>query len=392
MTMDGSAAKSAARAAIAEDEAALRALSLEIHGRPELNFEEVQAHDALSMALEERGFAVERGAYGLATAFAARMGVGGPTIAICCEYDALPEIGHACGHNLIAMAGVGAALGLGAALRPDEGQILVLGTPAEEGGGGKVELIERGALAGVDAAMMVHPALEDSVRPGINALHALEIEFRGRNAHAAAAPWDGINALDAMVLAYNGVSVLRQQLPPDARVHGVITDGGGKPNIIPKRTRAEFLVRAGDETSLAALKPRVLACFEAAATATGCLLEAGWSGHPYSHLTTNGPMAEAYVANAGALGKALDAGAAGFVGGSTDMGNVSHVVPTIHPMFAIEAEAGNHTAAFAAGAARPGAQEAALLAATAMAMTGVDLCADADLLARAQADFRAAHD
>ena len=240
--------------------------------------------------------------------------------------------------------------------------------------------------------MMVHPGLEDSLRPGINALHALEVEFRGRSAHAGAAPWQGINALDAMVTAYNAVSVLRQQLTSDARVHGVITHGGDKPNIIPDRTRAEFLVRARDEESLAALKPRVLACFEAAATATGCTLEARWSGHLYSHLTTNGPMAEAYANNAEALGWALDASAPGFVGGSTDMGNVSHVTATIHPMFAIEAAAGNHTPAFTEAAATSAAHEAALLAATAMAMTGVDLSADADLLARVRAEFQAAHD
>lgn len=367
----------------------LRALSLDIHTHPELNFEERHAHDALSAFLEARGFAVERGAYGVETAFAARYGSGSPTIAVLCEYDALPELGHACGHNLIAASGAAAGLGLKEALGDGEGTLIVLGTPAEEGGGGKIVMIDQGAFQGIDAALMVHPSPGENAWPAIMALHELEVEFFGKNAHAAAYPWEGVNALDAFVLAYNAVAVLRQQLQPDTRVHGIVTDGGAKPNIIPDHTAADFYLRARDNTRLAALKERVLACFSGAAQSTGCRLEHRWVGHPYYNMATSDPIAEAYVENMRALGKTLPAKGTGPTAGSTDMGNVSHVVPSIHPMFAIETEGGNHTPAFTAAAASPAAHESMLAAATGMAMTAYDLFSDAARLQQARAEFEA---
>ncbi len=368
----------------------LRALSLDLHAHPELNFQEHYAHAALVAFLAARGFTVEPSVGGLATAFRARAGAGPPVVAFCCEYDALPEIGHACGHNLIAAAGVAAGLGLRAVLDSVPGTVLVLGTPAEEGGGGKIELLRAGVLAGIDAALMVHPATQDSAWPAISALQQLEVAFHGVAAHAAAYPWEGVNALDAMILAYNAIAALRQQLPPDARVHGVITRGGTKPNIIPDHTAAEFYVRAGTRASLAALTPRVLACFQGAAAATGCRLEHRWSGPPYSDLRTNDPLAAAYADHARALGVPVPPREAGGFAGSTDMGNVSYALPAIHPMFRIDATGGNHTPAFTAAAATPAAHAAMLTAARAMAATALDVLTSPDLRARMQAAFQAA--
>ena len=385
------ATKLAARQAIDEASDDLRALSLDIHAHPELNFEERHAHRVLTEFLEGRGFAVEPSAYGLETAFVARAGDGGPTLAVLAEYDALPGIGHACGHNLIAIAAVAAGIGAREALSDTPGTIVVLGSPAEEGGGGKIDLIERDAFVDVDAAMMLHPGMVSGAWPSINALRTVEIEYFGRNAHAGAHPWDGINALDAVVMAYNGISVLRQQLPPSARVHGIITAGGDKPNIIPAHTAAEFYVRESDDIRLEALQERVVACFEAAATATGCRMEHRWVGRPYSNLATNDPMADAYWQNTRDLGRELPGRGDSFAGGSTDMGNVSHVLPTIHPMFAIESEAGNHTAEFTEAAATEAAHDETLLAAKAIAMTAIDLFTDPSLLQQAKEKFALDH-
>jgi len=384
--------KQQARDVIEAHAAALDTLSLDIHAHPELNFREYHAHDVLTTFLEEQGFSVARGAYEMPTAFCAAAGSGAPIIAVLCEYDALPEIGHACGHNLIAASGVAVGLALKEVLAEGEGTVIVLGSPAEEGGGGKVFMIERGAFEGVDAAMMLHPSPNDGAWPVVNAIQTLEVEFFGRAAHAAARPHEGLNALDAIVAAYNAVSMLRQQMTSDARVHGVITKGGVKPNIIPDHTAAEFYIRAADDRKLEDLKGRVLACFEGAATATGCRLESRWTGRPYSNIATNNPVAEAYVENARALGKALPARGAGAGGGpSTDMGNVSHVVPSIHPNFAIPTEAGNHTPGFTAAAATPEAHVAMRTAATALAMTALDLYLRPELLDAARKDFLEAH-
>ena len=381
--------KAKAQRAIDSADADLRSLSLDIHAHPELNFAERHAHDLLTDLFERRGFAVERGVYGITTAFRATVGRGAPTIAVLCEYDALPKIGHACGHNLIAASGVAAGLGLQAAWEEGRGTVLVLGTPAEEGGGGKIDLIERGAFAEVDAALMVHPGPVDCLRPNVLAIQQMHVEYYGQSAHAAAYPWEGVNALDALVLAYNGIAALRQQLPPEVRVHGIITQGGAKPNIIPDHTAADFYVRAPNDIALESLHERVLACFRGAAEATGCRLEATTVGKPYSNLTTNEPLAEAYLANLRTLHPAYREAAPMAV--STDMGNVSHVVPAIHPIFRIETEGGNHTPAFTTAAATPPAHAAMIGAATAMALTAIDLFTQPDLLAAVRQRFRADH-
>ena len=301
-----------ARAIAAIDAAAadLRRVSAQIHDRPELNFEERHAHDVLTTAAAAAGLTVQRGAFDLPTAFSASAGAGGHRVAICCEYDALPEIGHACGHNLIAAAGLGAGIGAAAGLATAgaTGRVVVLGTPAEEGGGGKIEMIARGAFEDVDAALMAHPAPSDLLRPGVSALQQMDVVYRGRNAHAAGAPWEGRNALDAMVIAYSAISALRQQLPPGALVHGVITHGGDKPNIIPSLTRAEFIVRARDRGALARLKERVLACFRAGAEASGCTVEVQQRGHEYLDMRHNAPIVEAYAANLRDVGRAAARG------------------------------------------------------------------------------------
>ena len=380
-----------ARAATAVDEAAaeLRRLSLDIHAHPELNFEEGHAHDLLTAAAAAAGFAVEAGAFDLPTAFRASAGEAGPVIAICCEYDALPEIGHACGHNLIAAAGLGAGIGARAALEAGRvpGTIIILGTPAEEGGGGKVAMIERGAFAGVDAALMVHPAPTDVMRPGVSALQQMEVVYHGRNAHAAGAPWEGRNALDALVIAYTAIASLRQQLPPGAQVHGIITHGGDKPNIIPDRTAADFVVRARSRRHLERIKEQVRACFQAGADATGCELEVVWPGHVYADMIHNDAIVDAYRANLEGMGAPPREVPEGFNAFSTDMGNVSYALPAMHPVFGIPAASGNHTPEFTAAAGSAEAHAAAITAAKAMAMTALDLIADPALLQRARDDF-----
>ena len=390
---DAARMKETVQAAIDSVSEDLRALSLDIHSHPELNYEEEHAHGILTEYLEQQGFEVERGAYGMATAFSARSGSGSPTIALLSEYDALPGIGHACGHNLIAISGVAAALGLKEALADGEGTVVLLGSPAEEGGGGKIEMIDAGAFEGIDAAMMLHPSPGDGAWMSMNAIQALKVEFFGRNAHAAALPWQGLNALDALVHAYNGISLLRQQMTPDSRVHGVITSGGEKPNIIPDYTAADFYVRAKDDAILDDLKQRVLACFEAAAMATGCRFESEWVGHAYSNLTSNDVMAEAYVDNMGTLGKSLPSKqqSLAFGGASTDMGNVSHVLPSIHPTFGIHTREGNHTPGFTGAAATPEAHAETIVASKALAMTAVDLFTEPKMLTLAKDEYEAAH-
>ncbi len=382
--------KSTAAEAIRKASDELRGLSLSIHERPELNFKEQHAHGLLTDYLEEKGFHVERGAYGMPTAFAAVTGSGAPTIAVLCEYDALPEIGHACGHNLIAISGVAAGLGVKAGLGEGHGTLMVLGSPAEEGGGGKVVMIDRGAFEGVDAAMMLHPTQGHGAWPNVIAIASLEVEFFGRNAHASASPWEGVNALDAMLLAFNGISMLRQQMRPTDRVHGVISKGGVKPNIIPDHTAAEFYIRARTLEEVERLRERVLACFEGAAKATGCRLEHSAHHPPYTDLRTNDVLANAYVTNMAQLGLALPtkeqmrlAPAA-----STDMGNVSYVVPSIHPFFGIPSAAGNHTPGFTEAAATPEAHESALQAATAMAWTALDAFLTPGMVEAATKEFR----
>jgi amidohydrolase len=368
----------------------LRGISLSIHGKPELNFEEEHAHAVLTDYLEGKGFAVTRGAYGLPTAFRAEAGSGKPTVAVLCEYDALPGIGHACGHNLIAASGVAVGLALKEAVAPGEGTVVVLGSPAEEGGGGKIIMAERGAFEGVDAAMMLHPSPRESAWANLIAIEQLKVEYFGRNAHAGATPWEGINALDAMVLAYSAISAMRQQLRPTDRVHGVITEGGAKPNIIPDHTVAEYYIRAANREQLEEVKAKVRGCFEGAAAATGCRLELESAGHPYSEVVTNDVLAEAYCENMQRFEVTLPSkgdSTKTLSGASTDMGNVSYVVPSIHPVFAIPTEAANHTPGFTGAAATMEAHRAMLRAAKALAMTAIDVYFSREVLDAARVEF-----
>jgi amidohydrolase len=238
-------------------------VSHDIHDHPELGFVERYAHDRLASVLEAEGLATERGAFGVDTAFRATAGRGRNTVAVLCEYDALPGLGHACGHNIIAAAGLGAGLALATVADAAGGGLVVLGTPAEEGGGGKIVLAERGAFDGIDAALMVHPADADLQWMSTLALHQVDVVYEGQAAHAAAFPWDGRNALDAAVLGYLGVAALRQHLRPGERVHGIITDGGERANIVPRRAAMEWIVRSPTLAGLEALKARVLTCLQA---------------------------------------------------------------------------------------------------------------------------------
>ena len=364
--------------------------SHQIHAHPELCYEEHFAHDLLTGLLEAEKIDVERGAFDLDTAFIARAGSDGPTIAVLCEYDALPGIGHACGHNIIGTAGLGA--GLAAAMLADEvgGRVVILGTPAEEGGGGKELLAQRGALEGVDAAMMVHPAGADLARMDVIAIHQMKVRYHGQAAHAAAFPHKGRNALDAAILGYVNVAALRQHIKPNERIHGIISNGGDKPNIVPQFAAAEWYVRSPTLKSLERLKPRFVACLEAGAQAAGCEMEIEWQDPAYADMVDNLTMLDLYKANAATTGRTLIDSTEGGpqVVGSTDMGNVSYVVPSIHPMIKVAPpHLSIHTPEFAQYTAAEDGDRAVLDGAKAMAMTVADLWLQPELLARAKDEF-----
>ncbi|MHB1138013.1 MAG: M20 family metallopeptidase [Microthrixaceae bacterium] len=353
-------------------------VSHRIWEHPELCFEEHRAHDLLCDALDAGGVHATRHAYDLATAFEASAGTRGPTVAVLCEYDALPEIGHACGHNVIAAAGLGAGLAT-AGLAPEAGgRVRILGTPAEEGGGGKVFMIRRGAFDGVDAAMMVHPADHELPTLTTLAIHTLQVHYQGVESHAAAAPEQGRNALDAAVLGYVNVAALRQHIRSDERVHGVFRDAGEKPNIVPSRTSAEWYVRAGTVDRLEELKARVVDCLAAGASAAGCTMDLEWIDPPYADMVDDDRLLARYQANATALGRPFeDTAVVGPVVGSTDMGNVSHLVPSIHPLVAVApAGVSIHTAEFARHAAGDAGDRAVIDGAKAMAATVIDCWLD----------------
>lgn len=360
-----------------------------IHAHPELAFQEHTAHDVLTSAIESAGVAVERSAHGVPTAFRAEAGTGGPTVAVLCEYDALPGIGHACGHNIIAAAGLGAGLAAAALAREVGGRVVVLGTPAEEAGGGKVLLIQRGAFDGVDVAMMVHPAGRDLRSMTTLAVAPVTATYTGAAAHAAAAPHEGCNALDAAVLGYMGVAALRQHIRSDERVHGIVIDGGARPNIVPAHAATEWYVRAPSRERLDILRTRVAACLRAGADAAGCEVELAWDERPYDEVRDNEALLDLYAANSAQLGRPLRTPAPGTaVAGSTDMGNVSHIVPSIHPMIQVSPpEVAIHTPDFATFAGGPDGDRAVLDGAKAMAMTVVDLWLDAAHLDRVRGAF-----
>lgn len=361
-------------------------VSREIHAHPELAFEERRASELLASFLAARGFSVERGVADMETAFRATWGEGPVTVAYLCEYDALPEIGHACGHNLIATASLAGALGLKAAIGPNDARIVVLGTPAEEGGGGKILMVNAGVFEHVDAALMAHPAPVDIAAPPMYGVATVTVRYRGKASHASFAPELGVNALDAIVTAYQAIAQLRQHIRRDARIHGIITDGGTKPNIVPEHAAGEFYVRALDPAYLEDLKRRVERCFEAGALATGATVEWKYRGFDYAPMRNNRPLAEAYRRHAEALGRRFVNGGAESTG-SSDQGNVSQVVPSIHPMFGVGQFAINHSPEFTEAAITDKAHEAMGQVGKALALTGVDVVLDPDLLRRAKEAF-----
>jgi amidohydrolase len=386
------ALKDRACARIDAERDALIDLSLRIHQTPELRFAEHRAAAWLVEYLERAGFNVERGAYGLPTAFAARIGSGQPLVAILCEYDALPGIGHACGHNIIATAGAGAGAALAPLIMEIGGSVIVLGTPAEEGGGGKILMARKGAFDGVDAAMMVHPAGVDLPAMNVLAISAVEVTYRGRAAHASAFPHRGVNALDALVTAYNAIAQLRQHIRATERIHGIITDGGQAANIVPEHAAGVFYIRAATEKRLAALKERVAGCFRAGALATGAELNVRNIDEDYSDMLTNSPLATAYAANLERLGRKILnlADVPAGVAGSTDMGNVSKLVPSIHPMIAASPPSVPlHSVEFAEYAASEHGHRAVIDGAKSLAATAIDVLCQPELRAAMHAAFAA---
>jgi len=371
----------------------LLSLSHLVHGEPELALEEFKAAGALAAAVEKHGLGVQREAFGLRTAYAAEFGKdGGPTIAILSEYDALPGIGHACGHNIIATAGLGAALALSKLNGALPGRVRYLGTPAEERFGGKELMAREGAFERVDAAMMIHPSGSNLLTMPCLAVTEVDATYFGKTAHASVEPHRGLNALDAVVVAYQAIAQLRQHILSSERIHGIITEGGLAANIVPERAACRFYVRSPDAEGLAALRRRVQACFEAGALATGCRLETQWGQTDYLDLKTNWPMAKAFEANATGLGRVFDSltdlppGRAG----STDMGNVSHRVPSIHPLLAVAPpEVPIHNPEFTRWASSPKGDEAVIDGAKALALTALDLMCDRSMLDAVKADFEA---
>jgi amidohydrolase len=370
---------------------AFRELALRIHAHPEVGLEERQAAAWIGERLEAEGFAVERGVADLPTAFVATHGAASarPVIAFLAEYDALPELGHACGHNLIASAAGLAAVALARAVAPGEARVRVLGCPAEESYGGKAQLVDRGLLHDVDAALMAHGyRCHLGARPATGRQSVL-LEFHGKAAHAGAGPELGVNALDAMILTFSAVGLMRQQLRDEARVHGIITHGGAAANIIPDYTRAEFYVRASDPEYLAELARRLVACAQGAAAATGARLEVSAAGLTMLPIRENRTLARRYEEHLGSLGASLGPSSAATGGGSTDFGNVSQVVPGLHAYFQVGAapDLRAHTPAFAAATRSAEGLAGMVIAAKALALTGLDLVEDGALLDESRREF-----
>ena len=366
----------------------LSELSLKIHSNPELGFQEVKAATWLAQYLEENGFSIERGICELPTAFRGSYGQGKPAIAILAEYDALPNLGHACGHNLIAATAVGAGVASKLAIDRFGGSILVIGTPSEELNGGKAIMADRGAFDNVDMAMMVHPATHDTATTEALACLALEVEFFGKAAHAAARPEAGINALEAMLQSFAAINSLRQHIKDKARIHGIITDGGEVANVVPAHSAGIFLVRAEDDNYLDELKEKVLNCFIGAATASGARLEYRWGDVRYAPLRNNLTLAQLFTQNMQSLGRKVELSDPNKGFGSTDMGNVSQLVPSIHPSVAIAPrEVASHSPQFASAAASEAGIQGMLDAAKALAMTVVDLVVNSEIVVKVKEEF-----
>ncbi len=364
----------------------------EIHRNPELALEEFKASKLLADKLKQAGFEVEHGVAGMETAIVAihPEKSAGPTIAILGEYDALPEIGHGCGHNLIATAALGACLALGAIKRNIPGKLVFMGTPAEEATGGKITMIEAGLFKDIDAAMMFHPSPGYTIvgRKGL-AMSEVKIQFHGKPAHASTTPEKGINALDAIIQTFNGINALRQHIKSTARIHGIITHGGVKPNIVPEFAAAEFYVRAVEDDYCVELIKKLEDCAKGAALATGAALKYEVIKPSYQSRLMNEAMGETFLKNLETLGEPIiptpeDRGA-----GSSDIGNVSHFVPAIHPYISIcDSSVAGHSLEFTVAAASAKGHAAMVTAAKALAMTAIDLFTDSELMTQVTEEFK----
>ena len=372
--------KSLAISSITEQQPKLHELSLKIHSNPEPGW--------LTEYLVENGFSLEKGICDMPTAFIAGYGSGNPKIAFLAEYDALPDIGHACGHNLIAIAAIGAALAAKQAIDCFNGTVCVIGTPAEELIGGKVKMVEEGIFSDIDVAMMVHPGTFNTATVNALAAVSLEVEFIGREAHASAHPEEGINALDAMILAFCAFSKLKESICKNERIHGIITDGGKAANIIPARSSASLLVRAENEVDLEMLKEKVLYCFTDAAEQIGARLNYNWGDSAYAPMRNNEMLASLFVTNIKQLGLDIPLFDEREKFGSTDMGNVSQVAPCIHPMISITDEkATAHSSGFADAAISEQGFNAIIRASKALAMTAIDFLSTPEYLIKSKREF-----
>jgi amidohydrolase len=367
----------------------LEKLSCAIHDNPETAFKETGAVASLTAFLRANGFTVETGICRLKTAFKAVYGTGRPLIAFLAEYDALPKVGHGCGHNLIGTASSAAAVAARKAVDEYGGTVVVFGTPGEELYGGKSIMAERGAFTDVDFAMITHPGGGDQVLMSTLACETLTVEFFGKAAHAAGEPEKGINALEAMILSFNAIDALRQHVPEKSRIHGVITDGGEAANVVPAHTAGTFIARSETDDLLEDLKKRVIACFTGAAKMTGARLKYSWGEH-YAAMRSNGVMGRLFKENLAAVGRSIPLGANNLQTFSTDVGNVSQLVPTIQPLVGIAPpDVQLHSPDFTAAAGTEEALRTLLDAARAMAMTAADLLADPAAAERAREEFRA---
>ncbi|MCK4354551.1 MAG: M20 family metallopeptidase [Dehalococcoidia bacterium] len=367
----------------------LSELSLRIHSNPELAFHEIRAAAWLSQYLKQNGFSIEEGICDLPTAFKASYGRGKPNIAILAEYDALPDLGHACGHNLICTMAVGAATASKLVVDQLVGSISIIGTPAEEIYGGKAIMADRGAFDNLDVAMMVHPGQDNRAIYYSFAAQALEVEFFGKAAHAARQPEQGINALEAMLQSFTAINSLRQHIREKARIHGIITDGGAAANIVPAHSAANFLVRAADDAYLNELKQKVLNCFIGAAVASGARLEYKWGGIRYAPMRNNLTLAQLFSQNMQSLGREMRVPDPSEIQGSTDMGNVSQLVPSIHGFVGITStDVALHTPEFASAAVSDAGIHGLLDGAKALAMTIVDLVGKPELTIKIKEEFQ----
>lgn len=366
----------------------LIALSHFIHAHPELGYEEFQSADAVADAAETAGFVVERGIASLPTAFRATSGTGALHIVFCAEYDALPEVGHACGHNIIAASSLGAAIGLAAVADELNLTVTLLGTPSEEGGGGKIDLINAGYFDEVHAAMMIHPWPSERLEATCLAVDHFDVTFVGKEAHASAGPWEGINALDALTISQVAIGLMRQQLPPGDQVHGIVGEGGAAANIIPGRVVGRFMARSVTLERLVDLRRRLDGCFQAGAIATGATLSQVELGHAFSHMVSDVDILAHYRTAAESLGRTfeLDDQRAPKPTISTDMANVSLVVPSIHPLLQIPTHGAiNHQHEFTAACITPAADQAVIDGALALARTAIAVANDRALRERLMA-------